>query len=133
MIEFAVVGDFFCKYRYTAGQNRSVVLYKLNAVDKTADVVSTLASRVIIAVLLTLCTLFLSIALGLYLGKVFGDTYLGFLVVSGLYLIVLGMILLFKRKVIIDPVSNEIIATLLKPGTSRIQQKTENENENEID
>lgn len=111
----------------------SVVLYKLNAVDKTADVVSTLASRVIIAVLLTLCTLFLSIALGLYLGKVFGDTYLGFLVVSGLYLIVLGIILLFKRKVIIDPVSNEIIATLLKPGTSRIQQKTENEIENEID
>ena len=25
LIEFAVVGDFFCKYRYTAGQNRSVV------------------------------------------------------------------------------------------------------------
>ncbi|MBE14924.1 MAG: hypothetical protein ABNH00_10690 [Dokdonia sp.] len=100
----------------------SVLLYKLNAVDRTADIVSSLASRAVIAVILTFITLFLSIALSVYLGNLLGDISLGFVVVSGLYLIILGVILLFKRKLIINPVSNNIIATLLKPDTSRIRQ-----------
>ncbi len=107
----------------------SVLLYKLNAVDRTADIASSLASRAVIAVILTFITLFLSIALGLYLGNLLGDLSLGFLVVSGLYLLILGLIFFLKRKLIINPVSNSIIATLLKPDTSRLKQPKANEDD----
>ncbi|MCW2119995.1 hypothetical protein [Flavobacterium sp. 7A] len=89
-------------------------LAKLNTIDKTADVVSSLLARLLVIMVVAMFLLFFNITIGLYLGEVLGTDYLGFLVVSSIYLI-LALILHFKRDSIIKvPLTNVIIAKLLK-------------------
>ncbi|MES2240047.1 MAG: hypothetical protein V4497_07280 [Bacteroidota bacterium] len=92
----------------------NIELAKLNAVDKTADMVSSLLARLLVIMVVAIFVLFLSIAFSLYLGELLGKEYLGFLVVSGAYLI-LAIILHYNRdKIIKAPLTNVVIAKLLK-------------------
>ncbi len=89
-------------------------LIKLNTVDKTADVVSSLLARLVVVMIVAMFLFFLSITASLYLGEILGKLYLGFLVVSGVYLLA-GLILHYNRdKFIKEPLTNVIIAKLLK-------------------
>ena len=47
----------------------SLELFKLNAIDKTADIVSSLISRLALVLVVAMFTLFVNIALSLFLGK----------------------------------------------------------------
>lgn len=89
-------------------------LVKLNTIDKTADVISSLLARLLVIMVVALFVLFLSIALSLYLGELIGKDYLGFLGVTAGYLI-LAIVLNFNRDNFIKvPLTNVIIAKLLK-------------------
>lgn len=102
----------------------SIELVKLNAVDKTADIVSSLLARLLVIMVVAIFILFLSIALSLYLGELFGKDYLGFLGVSGFYLI-LALILHYQRdKLIKEPLTNVVIAKLLKSKSVSNDSKT---------
>jgi hypothetical protein len=92
----------------------SLELYKLNAIDKTADVVSSLISRIALLLFVAMFTLFVNIALSLYLGKLLGEYYYGFLVVSGFYFILSILLYFYSNKYIKIPVTNLVIAKLLK-------------------
>lgn len=92
----------------------SLDLYKLNAIDITADVVSSLASRIALVLAVSLFTLFVNIAIGLLIGNLIGGYYLGFLIVSGFYLIIAVLIYFFSNKFIKIPIANLVIAKLLK-------------------
>ena len=100
----------------------SVELYKLNAIDVTADIVSSLASRVVLVLVFSLFTLFINIAISLLIGNLLGAYHLGFLIVSGFYLIITLLIYFFDNKFIKIPIANLIITKLLK---SRINEKIE--------
>lgn len=102
----------------------SIELVKLNAVDKTADIVSSLLARLLVIMVVAIFILFLSIALSLYLSELFGKDYLGFLGVSGFYLI-LALILHYQRdKLIKEPLTNVVIAKLLKSKSVSNDSKT---------
>jgi len=91
-----------------------VELIKLKAIDKSADVVSSIASRVVTAVALIFFFLILNIGLGLLLGDLLGKSYYGFFVLAAIYLIT-G--LLFKsngNKWVKEPVSTMLIKKLFK-------------------
>ncbi|MCG9791186.1 hypothetical protein [Flavobacterium algicola] len=89
-------------------------LIKLNAVDKVADVISSLLARLLVIMVVAMFLLFINITLGLYLGEVLGKDYLGFLAVSGIYL-VLALLFHFRRDQVVKvPLTNVIIAKLLK-------------------
>lgn len=92
----------------------NVELAKLNAIDKTADIVSALAGKIISVMLLMLFTLFINIAISIYLGQVLGSLYLGFLVVSVFYLIGYFVFNKWQYKIIKEPITNLVIAKLLK-------------------
>lgn len=107
----------------------SIELFRLNAIDKTADLVSSLFVKLILVMVVAMFTLFINIALSLYIGKLLDETYLGFLVVSGIYLVVAIVILLFNDKLLKVPLTNLIIEKLLKTKAKRnFSNTSDNEN-----
>lgn len=58
---------------------------KLKALEKTADMTSTVLSRVLLALVLSFFVLSFTIALALWLGDLLGKNYYGFLIVAGAY------------------------------------------------
>lgn len=102
----------------------SFELYKLNVIDITADVVSSLVSRISIVLVFSLFTLFVNIAISLLIGNLMESHYLGFLIVSGFYLIITILIYFFSSKFIKTPITNLVIAKLLK---SRKKENIESE------
>lgn len=63
----------------------SVELLKLRSLDKVTEAASSLISRFVLAIVLSLFILTLNMALALWLGEVLGKHYFGFLVVAGFY------------------------------------------------
>lgn len=92
----------------------SIKLAKLNAIDKTADVTSALASGIFVSIVAFMFILFVNIGLSLYLGKILGDMFYGFFLVSGFYLILCLVIYFFRNQLIKTPVSNMVLEKLLK-------------------
>lgn len=91
----------------------SFELIKLKSVDKTADVLSTLSSRLLLVLILSFLVLSLNIALALYIGDVMGKNYYGFLIVAGLYGFI-GMLLIILHPYIKSRINNSIISQMLK-------------------
>jgi hypothetical protein len=98
----------------------SLDLLALHTVDKTADMLSSLTSRIFIAMAVAMFTLFINIGISLLIGKLLHEYYLGFLIVSAFYFIIAGVLFLFKDKLIETPIANLIIAKLLKSKRSGI-------------
>lgn len=107
----------------------SIELYKLNAIDTTADVVSSLVSRIVLLIVVSLFTLFVNIAIGLFIGEQIGSSYLGFLFVSGFYLFIAIFIAVFNEKWIKKPISNLVIGKLLNPRRVDFTKSKRDEND----
>jgi hypothetical protein len=92
----------------------SAELVKLNAIDKSADVISSLLSRLTVAIFAVMFVLLINIGLSLWIGELIGKPYLGFFIVSSFYLIVSIILYSFKDQWIKIPISDFIITKLLK-------------------
>lgn len=91
----------------------SIELLKLNVINKSADVLSSVTSLIAIGIVVALFTLFLNIGLGLYIGKLLGEYYLGFFIVSGFYFLLATIIYLLKEKYIKEKITDLIITKLI--------------------
>lgn len=110
----------------------SLDLLVLNTIDKTADVLSSLTSRVFIAMAVAMFTLFINVGISLFIGKLLNEYYLGFFIVSAFYFIIAAVLYFFKDKLIETPIANMIIDKLLKSkrsGITILDQFKENEDE----
>jgi hypothetical protein len=89
----------------------SVELLKLNAIDKTADLVSTLLTQMILFSVSIIFILLSSIGVAFWLAVYFDCTAIGFFIVGGFYL---GVTLVFfsVRKGIKAPIRQLIISNL---------------------
>lgn len=92
----------------------TIELFKLNAVDKSADVISSLVSRLAVFITVALSLLIVNIGLALWLGKLIGDSYYGFYVIGGFYAILALLLHIFRHQWIKYPISNSIIKQMLK-------------------
>ena len=93
--------------------NTSIDILKLNAVEKSADVLSSLTSSIVVFIIFAMFTLFVNIGVSHFIGKMLEEYYLGFLIVSTFYLIV-GLLVYYNRtKLMKTPLSNMIIVKLL--------------------
>jgi hypothetical protein len=90
----------------------SFELYKLKTVDKTADVLSTMISRLLLIIIFSLFALTINIAVALWLGDLMGKSYYGFLIVASFYAFI-GIILFFLRPLIKTQINNSIIVQIL--------------------
>jgi len=91
----------------------TIELFKLYAVDKTADVVSSLATQIAIYTVVVLFILTFNIGLALWLGDVLGKTYYGFFIIAGLYVLVCALVYAFRDQWVKTPVANSIIGQIL--------------------
>jgi len=87
-------------------------LLKLKSIDKTADIVSTLTSRTLLVITISIVLLMLTITASLWLGELLGKYYYGFLLVSIAYAI-LGIFLLLVHKHIKSNVADRVIKQML--------------------
>jgi len=92
----------------------SIELIKLKAIDKIAEVVSSLVSRLAIAIVVALFTVIANIGLALWLGEITGKTYWGFFILAGFYALLAMLLGIFRKQWIKTPVSNSIIKSSLK-------------------
>ena len=92
----------------------TVDLVKLTAVDKTADVMSSMLSRLAVSIVFVMFVLLVNIGLSFWIGELLGKTYLGFFAVSIFYLVISIVLNIFKDEWIKMPVSNFIIIKMLK-------------------
>jgi hypothetical protein len=106
------IGTLFEKAE--AYSKTTIELFKLNAIDKSADVVSSLVSRLAVFMVVALLSIVMSIGIALWLGELLGKSYYGFFAVSGAYIILALMLRAFRREWIKKPVSNSIISQMLK-------------------
>ncbi len=93
----------------------SIELYRLSAIDTSADVISSLASRAILVLILSTSIVFLNIGLALLIGNVLGDYFKGFFIISLFYLLIGVLAYFFSRTLIKKPITNLMISKLMKP------------------
>jgi hypothetical protein len=92
----------------------SLELYKLKAIEKTAEVTSSLASNVVVLSVVSFFILFFNIGIAIWLGELCGKIYYGFFIVAAFYALSALVIYSFRNKWIIKPISNTIITQALK-------------------
>ncbi len=84
-------------------------LWKLKATQKSSDIISTIASRLVSICILMLFIMLVNIGIALLLGEWLGKPYYGFLILAGFYLIAGLIFSAFKNKWVKDPVTKAII------------------------
>ena len=92
----------------------TIDLVKLNAVDKTADILSSLLSRLTVSIVFVMFGFLVNIGLSFWIGELVGKIYYGFFIVSSIYLVLAIVLYIVKDKVLKMPISNFIIAKMLK-------------------
>ena len=92
----------------------SFELAKLKALDKGSDVASSFIPHSIVIVLVASFMIFLNLGLAFWLGKVLGEIYLGFFVVSVFYIITGVVFHFFIHKRLKKYICNSIIKNVLK-------------------
>lgn len=91
-----------------------VDLFKLQVIQKTSDIISSLASRLILILIIVIFVMIANIGIALVLGEWMGKNYYGFFALAGFYLIAGLIFNSFKSKWIKEPVANSIIRKAFK-------------------
>ncbi len=78
-------------------------LLKVEVVEKIVEVYSRIITWAIVGLFLSLFLLFVFITASLYLGELWGHTYLGFLATSGVMLLLVFLVLLLRNTMITNP------------------------------
>lgn len=97
--------------RVEAYGKTSLELLKLKTLAKTADVTSSLLSRLLFILLVTLFVFTLNIGVALWIGELLGKNYYGFFIVAGFYALV-SVIVITVHPSIKKSVNNTIIKQL---------------------
>ncbi len=92
----------------------SIELYQLEAVYNSANIISSLLVRTVLAIVFVLFSLFLNIGIALLLGDWLGKLYYGFFAMSLIYVIFAVLFVLFQNQLIKNPICNFIIRKMVK-------------------
>ena len=100
--------------RVTDYGKTSYELVKLQAVDKSSDVVSSVIPHTVVLILVSSFLLFFNLGLAFWLGEILGKIFYGFFIVAGFYILV-GLVLhFFMHKQFKEIIRNYVIKQLLK-------------------
>jgi len=94
--------------------NTRIDSVKLNAAEKSSNVIANLMAGVIVAVVFLFFIGFASVALSFGLGEWIGKTWAGFLIVACLYLLIGIVVWAARGRIIRLPVMNALIQQLFK-------------------
>jgi len=89
-------------------------LLQLKAISKSAEVLSALVAQMALILAIALASLIINIGLALWIGVLLHNTYAGFFIVGGFYLLVAIALYFFKNVWIKTPIKQSIIALMFK-------------------
>lgn len=89
-------------------------LFKLETYEKIAKVTAVLFSSVVVALLAFFLLFFLSLSAGFYFGSLFNSLALGFLLVSGIYVILFLVVMLRRKEFFENFIIERIIGILMR-------------------
>jgi hypothetical protein len=92
----------------------TIKLVKLSAVDKSAEIVSSLFSLLVVSMTVVLSIIIFSIGVALWVGKLLGDVFYGFFVIGAFYMLVAILLRIFREQWLKYPISNSIIKQMVK-------------------
>ena len=92
----------------------NIDIFKLKAIDKSADVISSIVAKLAIIIVVLLIVIMVNIGLALWIGELVGKSYYGFFIVAAFYVLV-AIILNYKSGIIVKaPVNDSIILQMIK-------------------
>jgi Mg2+ and Co2+ transporter CorA len=91
-----------------------VELWKLRAVGKLSETVSSLISVIAIVAFTVFAITILSFGIAFWIGSEMGKTSYGFFIVGGFYALVGLLVYVFRKKLIKSPLTNLIINKIIK-------------------
>lgn len=86
-----------------------ILLLRLQAVEKISKLSSALFSGLLIGIISFFIILFLSMMMAWYLGRLLDDVFLGFGIISAFYILVLILLLVFRKKLLEKSITNTVI------------------------
>lgn len=86
---------------------------KYNTIYRSADLLSSIAVRLVLISVFVLFSLFLNIGIALMIGEYLGQFYLGFFIMAGFYVLIGFLFLFFQQVLIKNPICNFIIKKIL--------------------
>ncbi len=89
--------------------NTRIELVKLKVSAKVAVILSNTLSSIILILFLFMFLIFISITGGFYFSKLTGGYVSGFLILSGIYLVLFLLFYAFRKQIIIEPMKDKII------------------------
>jgi hypothetical protein len=92
----------------------SLELLRLKTIELSAAIVSAFVSSFILVFSLALSLFVLNIGLALWIGKLLGESFFGFLAVGGFYALLSMMLFLFGKSWISDRISDMVVRELMK-------------------
>ena len=92
---------------------KQVKLVKLEMAERISKITSGLALMMVAFALLLFILLLLSIAVGIYLGQIWGSYPMAFLFLSGFYLVVGVILIVFKKSLVTNPILEIVINEMM--------------------
>lgn len=92
----------------------NIELLKLKAIKLAASTISSIASSIVLILIIVLSATTINIGLALWIGKLFGDSFYGFFILGAFYALLAILLYLFRKRLIQYPISNSIIKQMLK-------------------
>lgn len=86
-----------------------LLLFKLEAVEKTSRLIATMFTGLLIALFAFLIVFFISFMLGYLLGELIHHIYWGFAIVAAFYIILLVIIIVFRKRLVEKRIINMVI------------------------
>ncbi|MGF1556723.1 phage holin family protein [Paucihalobacter sp.] len=96
--------DDFKSYLQTSKE-----LLQLQITERIAVTSARIIQYLIIGIAVLFILLFLSVSLGIYLSYVFESYLYGFLSVTGIYIIITGILIIANKALILKPIINSIV------------------------
>ena len=84
-------------------------LFVLNASDKASDIISSMASVILISITTMFVLLFLSVSTALWIGNNYENYSVGFLIVGLFYFLITIVLFIFRHALIKIPVINKLL------------------------
>lgn len=91
-----------------------IELAKLKITQKSSDVISDLASKLILIAIVSVFVLMLNVGIALWVGELLGRNYYGFFALAAFYGIIALLSYFLREKWIEEPVTNAIIKKMNK-------------------
>ncbi len=92
----------------------SIELVKLKSTQASAKAAGSASLIAVLLILFLFFLLMLSVGVALWLGQVLENHFLGFFAVSGFYLLIAVLVIVFKDTLVMRPIQNLIIRLMLK-------------------